>query len=56
MCREVCQNDLDLLTAWSELERLLEDKFGKPEEAIRNFVSSMEAREDYWRFVYAQKI
>ena len=56
MCREVCQNDLDLLTAWSELERLLEDKFGKPEEAIRNFVSAMEAREDYWRFVYAQKI
>jgi FAD/FMN-containing dehydrogenase/ferredoxin len=56
MCREVCQNDLDLVTAWTELERLLEDKFGKPEEAIRNFVSAMEAREDYWRFVYAQKI
>jgi len=56
MCREVCQNDLDLLTAWSELERMLEDKFGKPEEAIRNFVSAMESCEDYWRFVYAQKI
>jgi len=56
MCREVCQNDLDLLTAWSELERMLEDKFGKPEEAIQNFVSVMESSEAYWRFVYAQKI
>ncbi|MFZ2071417.1 MAG: FAD-binding protein [Halobacteriota archaeon] len=56
MCREVCQIDLDLITAWSELERLLADKFGKPEEAIRIFVSAMESSENYWRFVYAQKI
>ncbi|RZN44178.1 MAG: FAD-binding protein [Methanophagales archaeon ANME-1-THS] len=56
LCREVCQNDLDLVTAWSALERMLEDKYGKPEEAIRNFVSAIEADEDYWRFAYAQKI
>jgi len=52
MCREVCQNDLDLVTAWSELEKMLEDRFGKPEEAIRDFVSTMESSEEYWRFVY----
>jgi len=52
MCREVCQNDLDLVAAWTELEKMLEDRFGKPEEAIRNFVSTMESSEDYWRFVY----
>jgi ferredoxin len=57
MCRAVCQNDLDLVTAWTELETMLETKFGKPEEAITEFVSTMESSEDYWRFVYnAQKI
>jgi FAD/FMN-containing dehydrogenase len=56
MCREVCQTDLDLVTAWSELEKMLEERFGKPEEAIREFVLSMESQENYWRFVYAQKV
>jgi FAD/FMN-containing dehydrogenase len=56
LCREVCQNDLDLLTAWSELERMLEDKFGKPEEAIRNFVSATESSEDYWRSICPKNI
>ncbi|MGB3459989.1 MAG: FAD-binding protein [Halobacteriota archaeon] len=57
MCREVCQNDLDLVAAWTELEKMLEDKFSAPAEAIRDFVSTMESSEDYWRFVYnAQKI
>ena len=52
MCRAVCQNDLDLVAAWTELEKLLESKFGAPTEAIRDFVSTMESSEDYWRFVY----
>jgi len=56
MCRDVCQNDLDLITAWTELEKMLEAEFGKPEEAIMDFVSTMESSEEYWRFVYAQKI
>jgi FAD/FMN-containing dehydrogenase/ferredoxin len=57
MCRAVCQNDLDLLTAWSELERKLEAKFGKPEEAaLQEFVAKAEASDAYWRFVYAQKV
>ncbi|KAF5437707.1 Fe-S oxidoreductase [Candidatus Methanophagaceae archaeon] len=52
MCRAVCQNDLDLVTAWTELETMLETKFGKPEEAITEFVSTLESSEVYWRFVY----
>ncbi len=52
MCRDVCQNDLDLVTAWTELEKLLESQFGTPEEAITEFVSTLESSEDYWRFVY----
>ena len=57
LCRAVCQNDLDLLTAWSELEEKLEAKFGKPEEAIvQAFVSKAEASDAYWRFVDAQKV
>ena len=53
MCRDVCQNDLDLVAAWLELETMLADRFGKPEGAIREFVSTMESSEAYWRFVYA---
>ena len=57
LCRAVCQNDLDLLTAWSELEEKLEAKFGKPEEAIlQAFVTRAEASDAYWRFVDAQKV
>jgi FAD/FMN-containing dehydrogenase len=52
MCRDVCQNDLDLVAAWTELETMLETKFGKPKEAIRDFVSAIESSDDYWRFVY----
>ena len=52
MCRDVCQNDLDLVAAWSELEEMLEDRFGRPEGAIRDFVLTMESSEEYWRFVY----
>lgn len=55
MCREVCQNDLDLVTAWSELEKMLKAEFGMPEGAIRDFVSTMESSEEYWRFVYNGK-
>ncbi len=53
MCREVCQNDLDLVAAWTELEKMLADRFGKPKEAIKDFVSAIESSDDYWRFVYA---
>jgi FAD/FMN-containing dehydrogenase len=56
MCRDVCQNDLDLLTAWSELERNLEDRFGKPVDTIQDFVSRLESNEKYWKFVHAQKV
>jgi len=53
MCREVCQNDLELVAAWTELEEMLEDRSGRPEGAIRDFVLTMESSEEYWRFVYA---
>ncbi len=53
MCQEVCQNDLDLVAAWTELEKLLEDRFGKPaEEKVKEFVAALESSEDYWRLVY----
>ncbi len=56
MCREVCQNDLDLLTAWTELEERLEVRFGKPKEVIQDFISATESSEDYWGWVYAPKV
>ncbi len=56
LCREVCQNDLDLEAAWAELEKMLESRFGRPEKAIKDFISTVEASDEYWRFAYAQKI
>ncbi|MGC9443486.1 MAG: FAD-binding protein [Candidatus Methanospirareceae archaeon] len=56
LCREVCQNDLDLVAAWEELEQRLEQQFGRPEPAIREFVSTAEQSPAYWRCVYAQEV
>ena len=56
LCREVCQNDLDLVTAWGELEQRLEQQFGRPEPAIREFVSTAEESPQYWRCVHAQEV
>lgn len=57
LCRAVCQNDLDLVTAWSELEEKLEAKCGKPEAGkLQEFVTKVEASDAYWRFVDAQKV
>ncbi|MBN1762452.1 MAG: FAD-binding protein [Methanomicrobia archaeon] len=56
MCREICQNDLDLPAAWLELEERLGNRFGRPDEAIRDFVATTESSERYWRLVNAQKV
>ncbi|MBN1455262.1 MAG: FAD-binding protein [Methanomicrobia archaeon] len=56
LCREVCQNDLDLVAAWEELEQRLEQRFGRPEQAVREFVSIAEDSPAYWRCVHAQEI
>ncbi|HDS45437.1 MAG TPA: FAD-binding oxidoreductase [Methanomicrobia archaeon] len=56
LCREVCQNDLDLVAAWEELEQRLELQFGRPDRAIREFVSTAEDSPAYWRCVHAQEV
>ncbi|HUV03011.1 MAG TPA: FAD-binding protein [Desulfobacteria bacterium] len=56
MCRDICQNDLDLPAAWLELEERLGNRFGRPDDAIRDFVATTESSERYWRLVNAQKV
>jgi ferredoxin len=47
-CEEVCQSELDLLSAWEELEAALEAKYGRPTEAVEQFVTEVEANKRYW--------
>jgi FAD/FMN-containing dehydrogenase/ferredoxin len=56
MCRDICQNDLDLPAAWLELEERLGNRFGRPDDAIRDFVATTESSERYWRLLNAQKV
>jgi FAD/FMN-containing dehydrogenase/ferredoxin len=56
MCRDICQNDLDLPAAWLELEERLGNRFGRPNDAIRDFVATTESSERYWRLLNAQKV
>jgi FAD/FMN-containing dehydrogenase/ferredoxin len=47
-CEEVCQSELDLLSAWEELEAALEARYGRPAQAVEQFVTEVEANERYW--------
>ncbi len=51
-CEEVCQTRLPLLSAYEQLEGLVESKFGRPKELVENFVAEVEASPEYERFLY----
>lgn len=42
-CTEVCQSELPLEDAWVKLEAMLDQRFGKPEGRINQFVKDVEA-------------
>lgn len=51
-CEEVCQTRLPLLSAYEELEEILEAEFGRPKELIEGFVAEVEASPEYERLMY----
>ena len=50
-CEEICQTNLDLMTLWDALEKRLEAKFDRPEEAIREFLKKVDDSKEYWDMV-----
>jgi FAD/FMN-containing dehydrogenase/ferredoxin len=51
-CEEVCQTRLPLLSAYEELERIIELRFGRPKDMVENFVAEVEASPEYERLLY----
>jgi FAD/FMN-containing dehydrogenase/ferredoxin len=43
-CTDVCQSRLDLIPVWDELERQVQENFGKDAERVERFVKSVEAK------------
>ena len=51
-CEEVCQTRLPLLSAYEDLEGIVDSRFGRPKEMIENFVAEVEASPEYERLLY----
>jgi FAD/FMN-containing dehydrogenase len=43
LCESVCQSKLTLIPVWEELESIVEKKFGRPEEGIKEFIDEVES-------------
>jgi ferredoxin len=50
-CEEVCQTNLELIPIWEAIEERLEKKFGRPQEAITEFLKKVDESEEYWEMV-----
>lgn len=50
-CEEICQTNLELMHLWDALEKRLEQKFGRPECDIREFLKKVDASKEYWDMV-----
>jgi ferredoxin len=50
-CTQVCQSALDLVPTWYSLEQHIASEYGKPSQAIENFVCQVEASADYKRLL-----
>lgn len=50
-CEEVCQTNLELIPLWETVEEKLEKRFGRPQEAITEFLKKVDESEKYWEMV-----
>jgi FAD/FMN-containing dehydrogenase/NAD-dependent dihydropyrimidine dehydrogenase PreA subunit len=50
-CEEICQTNLELMTLWDALEKGIEDKFGRPEAQIAEFLKKVDQSKEYWEMV-----
>ncbi|MEW6456716.1 MAG: (Fe-S)-binding protein [Acidobacteriota bacterium] len=51
LCENVCQSKLKLSPLWDKLESIVENKFGRPEEKIDEFVKQIESSQEYIRLL-----
>jgi Na+-translocating ferredoxin:NAD+ oxidoreductase RnfC subunit len=47
LCEYVCQSKLSLTSVWKRLESIVEKKYGRPEEKIKEFIEQMETDPAY---------
>jgi len=52
LCEEVCQTHLPLRDAYLILEEWLEDRFGTPEDSVKDFVEKLDENRDFIRAVF----
>jgi len=50
-CEEICQTNLELMALWNALEKRIEEKFGRPEEQIAEFLKKVDDSPEYWDMV-----
>lgn len=50
-CEEVCQTNLELMTLWDTLEKKLEERYGRPETRISDFITRVDKSDEYWKMV-----
>lgn len=50
-CEEICQTNLELMNLWDTLEKRLEEKFGRPQTQITEFLKQVDNSEEYWEMV-----
>jgi NAD-dependent dihydropyrimidine dehydrogenase PreA subunit len=47
LCEYVCQSKLSLTSVWERLESIVEKKYGRPEEKIKEFIEQVESDPAY---------
>jgi FAD/FMN-containing dehydrogenase/formate hydrogenlyase subunit 6/NADH:ubiquinone oxidoreductase subunit I len=50
-CEEICQTNLELMMLWDALEKKIEEKFGRPETQITEFLKKVDESKAYWAMV-----
>ena len=50
-CEEICQTNLELMLLWDALEKRMEDRIGRPEAKITEFLKRVDDSKDYWEMV-----
>jgi FAD/FMN-containing dehydrogenase/ferredoxin len=50
-CEEICQTNLELMMLWDALEKRVENKFGRPEDKINEFLKKVDDSKEYWEMV-----
>jgi FAD/FMN-containing dehydrogenase len=50
-CEEICQTNLELMNLWDALEKRIENRFGRPETQIVDFMKKVDESKEYWAMV-----